>query len=231
MSWLKWWGIVEPSIEDKRREEKPGSKNSDDAESRQRSRRDRIGARPESGRDEIGDRYRGDNSRNTRKRSSRDRYDDEYGYFDDYPRREDRHDRYPDRRFDEFRDGYPPPTHNRDFDRDYDRPMSRYPESHPPHDHGGRQPLPPRTRDGSHSRQYPFDGPPPGPPRSEFRGGSRHYEGGGPPPRDYPHRDPYGPPPGRGPPPPRDDRRDYRDRDDGRHSGRSNRNDRARPLR
>ncbi len=226
----QWWGIVEPSAEDKKRDGKAASKSSEGAESRLRSRRDRITVRSESGRDENGDRYSGDNSRNTRKRSSRDRYDDDHGHYDDYPRREDRHDRFPSGQFDDFRDGYPPPTHGRDFDRDYDRngrSTSRYPESHPPHDHGGRQPFPPRTRDGPHSRPYPSDGPPPGPPRGEFRGG----RGVGPPPWDYPHRDSHGPPPGRGPPPPRDDRRDYRERDDGRHPGRSSRNDRPRPPR
>lgn len=245
---LSWWGIVEPSVEEKKRDDKERSKNSNDAENHSRSRRDRISVRSEIGRDDKGDRYRGDNSRNTRRLSSRDRYDDEYGQYNDYPRREERHDRYPGGQFNDFRDGYPPHPHGREFDHDYDRngrPPNRYPESHPPHDHGGRQPFPPRSRDGPHSRPYPFDGPPPGPPRGEFRGGGgRPYPehgSGGPPSWDYPHRDPHGPP-GRGPPPPRDDRRDYRDRphrsppmnterDDGRHSGRSSRKDRPRPSR
>ncbi len=257
----QWWGIVEPSIEEKKREEKKERKSNPDEESPSRARHDRSSARSESGMQASGDRYRRDISRNTRKRSSRDRYEDEYPYYDDYPRWEDRRDRFPDGPpMDGNGSGHPPHHRGEDFEYDYDpnrRSPNRYPGSRDPQHRGGGQPFPDPMRDGPHSRPYPRGAPPPRDYREgdfrdgdyrdgdyrdrDYRDGGRPYPphgGGGTPPWDYPHRDPHGPV-GRGPPPQRDDRRDYRERlhrserDDGRHSVRnpSSRRDRTRSSR
>ena len=239
----QWWGIVQPSCEEKNNEDKTGPKN--DGKSRSKSRQDRIGAMSDRGKEGNVDQNKRDNSRSTRKRSSIDRYEDEHTY---YPHWEDRRDRFPDGQFDGIEREHPThhgPAFNYDYDRN-GRSPNRYPNSHHPHHRGGDQHFPNRTRDGPHSRPYHFDGPPP----ADFQGGGRPYPvhgGSGPFPWEYSHRDPHGAT-GRGPPPPRDDRREHRDRshrpphskserDDGRNlirnpsSNNSNRKDRARTSR
>mmetsp|Transcript_7958 Transcript_7958/g.19570 ORF Transcript_7958/g.19570 Transcript_7958/m.19570 type:complete len:548 (-) Transcript_7958:236-1879(-) len=244
---LSWWGIVEPSIEEKNREEKKEQKTNTDAESHSKSRQDRSGVRSDKGKEGSGDRYKRGNSRSSHKRPSRDRYEDEHLHYDDYPHIEDRRDRF----HDGIGSGYPPQHRGGDYEYDHDlnrRSPNRYPDYRNSHHRGGGQPFPHRMRDGPQSRPYPRGAPPPGDYRDgpgDYRDGVRPYPmhgGSGTPPWDYPHRDPHGPQ-GRGPPPQRDDRREYRerphrsDRDDGRHSVRkplsssSSRKDRTRPSR
>lgn len=232
----QWWGIVEPSIEEKNHEDKAGPKGNAKTDTNSKSRRDRSGARSDSGKEGNGDRSRRDNGRSTSKRSSREIYEDEDAYYDEYPPPEERRDRFPGGGYNDYGGGYLPQPHGTDYDYDHNRPSPNgyHQNSRNPQHRSGGQPFPHHTRDGPSPRSRPYnrDGPPPG----EYRGGSRPYQahgGTGPPPRDYPHRDPYGPH-GRGPPPPRDDRREHRDRsqrsphsrtdrDDGRHSRRKER--------
>ena len=229
---------------------KAESKIDVDSETRSKTRRDRSGVRSDGGKDGSGDRKRRDNGRHSRQRSSRDAYDDEHAYFDGYSFREDRRDRFTPGEYDDGGDGHPP--NSRGIDYDYDRngpPQNRYhPDSRNPYHRGGGggPSYPHHTRDGPppHSRSYSRDGPPP----VDFRGGGRPYPAhgsGGP--REYPHRDPFEAQ-GRGPLPPRDDRREHRDRsqrsphsnterDDVRHSvrippsGSSSRKERTRTSR
>jgi len=209
---LSWWGIVDPGIGN----DKAESKIDADTESRSKTRRDRSNARSDSGKDGSGDRKRRDNGRHSRQRSSRDTYDDEHAYFDGHPSREDRRDKFPPGEYDGGGDGHPPRFRDTDYDYDHNGPPpNRYPPDsrHPYHRGGGGGPqYPHRTRDGPppHSRPYPRGGPPP----ADFRGG-----GGGRPypahgssgPREYPHRDQFEPQ-GRDSIPPRDERREHRDR-------------------
>lgn len=256
---MSWWGIVDPSIGERKVEEKAKSKTDADRVTQTKPRRDRSGAKssdrtsPER-KDVKGDRNKRDNSRSARKRSSRDRHEDEHAYYDDYPPWEDHRDRFSGGEFDDGGGGYPPPFRASDYDFDHNGPP---PNGHHhnfrhPHHRGSGPPFPHRMGDGPppHARPYSRDGPPPG----DFRGGGRphpaHHGGGGDgPPWNHSHRDPYGPQ-GRGPPLPHDDRRENRDRDrprrpphskserdDGRNAGRkstgssSNRKDRTRPSR
>jgi len=253
---LSWWGIVDPSIEEKTHEDKASSKNdpdakiSADAKTHSKSRRDRSGARSDGGKEGSGDRTRRENSRNTRKRPSRDIKEEEHAYYNDYPSREDRRDRFPGGEFDDGGDRYAPQLHGADYDYDHNGPSPNgyHPNSRNPHYRGDGQHFPHRTKDGPPPHSHPYHGD--GPLLRDFRGGGRPYPAhgsSGPPPWEHSHRDPYGPQ-GRGPPPPRDDRHDHRDRsqrsprskperDDGRHSVRkpssssSGRKDRTRSSR
>lgn len=237
---LSWWGIVGPSIEEKNDEEKAKSKIDADSQSQSKSRRNRPGARSDSSKDGTGDLSRRDNSRSTRKRSSRDVCEDDNAHDDDDPSRESRRNRFPVGEFDDGEGRYPPQLHgpDYDFDRNGQPPDGYHSNSRNSHHRGGGQPFPHRTRDGP-PRTYPRDGPTP----RDFRDGGRQYPthgGSGPPSREYSHRDPYGPQ-GRGPPS-RDDRREHRDRsqrspnskmerDDGRHRSSSGKKDRNRSSR
>mmetsp|Transcript_16405 Transcript_16405/g.33705 ORF Transcript_16405/g.33705 Transcript_16405/m.33705 type:complete len:373 (+) Transcript_16405:143-1261(+) len=176
---LSWWGIVDPSIEEKKQEEKEEPKVDADEEKKSTSRRDRSASKPDGatsteGKDCKRDRNKRDSSRNARKRSSRDRHEDEPQHFDGYVPWENRHDPFPGGPF-------------------YDGGRGRYPGGYPP---GPRNyslngdAFPIRDRPPPDGRPYPRNE---GPPR-DFRGGGRPYpvhDGGW----DYPAPlgDPYGP--------------------------------------
>lgn len=201
---LSWWGIVDPSIEEQNIENKEISKITTDTKGDTKPRQDRSDAQsdrksPER-KDEINERNRRGGNRSTRKRSSRDHYDD------DHPSREDRFDRSAGGE----RGGseYPPPLRGNNYDYDHN-------DFRNPRHYGGDPPGPRRIGDGPppHYRPFLCDGPQPG----DFRGVPRPYLT-----KDYQHRDQFEPPWRGLPMPLHDDRRENRDRDHPRRSPYSN---------
>ena len=184
---LSWWGIVDPSKGERRIEVKSEQNNKIDSKKEQHTKpkREITPVVKKSADQPKGDRNRRDNTNtNTktndnksdssgRKRSSRDRHEDEPFYYDNY------HHRGNGGGGGGGSGGNPPPFHGNNF------------RNHP-HDRGGGgggPPFPNRMVDGPHNNNN--NNPRYGPPTGDFRGGggggrAHPTHGGGGPPRNYP---------------------------------------------
>jgi hypothetical protein len=183
---LSWWGIVDPSIGERRVEVKSEQNNKIDIKKEQHTKpkRETTPVAKKSTDQPKGDKNRHDNTNTNsnnnrsdssgRKRSSRDRHEDEPFYYDDYHHRGNGGGGG-------CSGGNPPPFHGNNF------------RNHP-HDRGGAggPPFPNRMGDGPHTNNN--NNPRYGPPTGDFRGGGGggrpHHThgggGGGGPPRNYP---------------------------------------------
>jgi hypothetical protein len=188
---LSWWGIVDPSIGERRVEVKSERNKKIDIKKEQRTKpkREATPVAKKSADQPKGDRNRRDNTNSNtnssynksdssgRKRSSRDRHEDEPLYYDDYHHRGNGGGGGGG-----GSGGNPPSFHGNNF------------RNHP-HDRGGGggPPFPNRMGDGPHNNNnHPRYGPPTGDFRGGGGGGRPHPThgggggGGGPPPRNYP---------------------------------------------
>lgn len=121
---IQWWGIVDPSIGERKVEEKNEQHGTELTELSKQQQLESVVAKADQTK---GDRNRRDNNKNRkgRKRSSKDRHEDEISYYEDSHHRDFRH---PDGRGgapshhhlrygppQDFRGGRNPPPPNRDL--------------------------------------------------------------------------------------------------------------------